>query len=145
MKHHTLDELRTVAEVQPCSAARPMSREERLDRWAELLERNPHWRLSTLFETEYQAPDVLAAMRNDHSPLSVAFGDPVLRAAGLSDDTFGEAKRFFELEDAQLHDVICYCHFGATVPAASAARQIRAMLAPPRIGLFAMLRQAVFG
>ncbi len=39
-------------------------------------------------------------MRSDHSPVSVAFSDPVLRVAGLSDDTFGEAKRFFELEDA---------------------------------------------
>jgi hypothetical protein len=144
MKYHTLDELRTVAEVEPYEA-RTMSWSERLDRWAELLERNPHWQLSTLNQTEFQMPDVRAAMRNDHSPFSIAFGDPVLRAAGLIDDTYGEAKRFFDLEDNQLHEIICYCHFGATVPAASAARQIRAIIAPPRIGVFTRLRHMVFG
>jgi hypothetical protein len=144
MKHLTLDELRTVAEVEPYSV-RPMAWSERLDRWAELLERNPHWRLSTFNQTEYQTPDVRAAMRSDGSPLSVAFSDPVLRAVGLNNDTYGEAKRFFDLEDGQLHEIICYCHFGATVPAASAARQIRAILAPPPIGFFARLRQIVFG
>jgi len=144
MKYHTLDELRTVAEVEP-HQARTMSRSERLVRWAELLERNPHWHLSTLHQTEYQAADIRAAMRSDHSPLSVAFSDPVLRAAGLSDDTYGEARRFFDLEDGQLHEIICYCHFGATVPAASAARHIRTLLAPPRVGFLARLRRFAFG
>jgi hypothetical protein len=144
MKYHTLDELRTVAEVEPYGV-RTMSWSERLDRWAELLERNPHWHLSTLHETEYQTPEIRAAMRSDHSPLSIAFADPVLRAAGLNDDTYGEAKRFFQLEDGQLHEIICYCHFGATVPAASAARQIRSMIGPPPTGFFARLRQMMFG
>lgn len=144
MKHLTLDELRAVAEVEP-DRARVMSWSERLDRWAELLERNPHWRLSTFNQTEYQTPDVQAAMRSDGSPLTVAFSDPVLRAAGLNNDTYGEAKRFFDLEDGQLHEIICYCHFGATVPAASAARQIRAILTPPPAGLFAILRRLMFG
>lgn len=144
MKYHTLDELRTVAGVEP-HGARTMSWSDRLDRWAELLERNPHWHLSTLHQTEYQTPDVRAAMRSEHSPLSIAFADPVLRAAGLAGDTYGEAMRFFDLEDNQLHEVICYCHFGATVPAAAAARQIRAMIEPPPTGLFARLRQRLFG
>jgi hypothetical protein len=60
-------------------------------------------------------------MRSDGSPISVAFADPVLRAAGLENDSYGEAKRFFELTDRQLHKIICYCHFGATVNAATAA------------------------
>jgi hypothetical protein len=50
-------------------------------------------------------------MRGDGSPISVAFEDPVLRAAGLENDNYGEAKRFFELTDGQLHEIICYCHF----------------------------------
>ena len=42
----------------------------------------------------------------------MAFNDPVLRAAGLRDDSYGEAKRFFELTDRQLHWLVCYCHYG---------------------------------
>ncbi|TCL72990.1 hypothetical protein [Rhizobium sp. BK251] len=144
MKYQTLEQLRSVAEIEDYPG-RTMSRSERLVRWAELLERNPHWRLSTLHQTEYQPPDMREAMRSDDSPISVAFKDPVLRAAGLADDSYGEAKRFFELDDWQLHEVICYCHFGATVAASTAASQIRAILAPKRASLFEVLRRMLVG
>jgi hypothetical protein len=66
-------------------------------------------------------------MREDNSPLTVAFDEPVLRSAGLKDDTFGEAARFFNLSDWELHNVLCYCHFGATVSAREVATRVRAM------------------
>ena len=84
-------------------------------------------------------------MRGDGSPISVAFEDPVLRAAGLENDSYGEAKRFFELTDRQLHKVICYCHFGATVNAATAAYHIRKALAGRQRGMFARLREMFVG
>lgn len=145
MKHHAIDELHTLAEVKEDFPRRALSRSERLQRWAELLERNPHRRLSTLHETEYQPARVRATMRSDGTPISVAFEDPVFRAAGLENDSYGEAKRFFELSDEQLHKVICYCHFGATVSASTAARHIRAMLVEKQPGLFARLRQIFLG
>ncbi|MER9237392.1 hypothetical protein NKI56_36630, partial [Mesorhizobium sp. M0622] len=126
MKHQTLEQLQIVAEIDQDYLRQTMSRSERLERWAELLERNPDRRLSTLHQTEYQPVRARAAMRGDGSPIAVAFEDPVLRAAGLENDNYGEAKRFFELTDGQLHEIICYCHFGATVSAATAARHIRA-------------------
>ncbi|MDP9812634.1 hypothetical protein J2W42_005504 [Rhizobium tibeticum] len=49
-------------------------------------------------------------------PIAVAYEDAVFRAEGLSDDTYGEAKRFFELSDWQLHRFVCSCHSGTTVP-----------------------------
>ena len=67
-------------------------------------------------------------MRYVATPISVAFADPVLRAAGLKNDTYGEAKRFFEISDTALHDVLCYCHHGATMTAASAAERVRAII-----------------
>ncbi|QRM53745.1 hypothetical protein [Sinorhizobium sp. BG8] len=140
MKHHAVEHLQIVAKVEHEYPARPMSRLERLERWAELLERNPHRLLSTLHQTEYQPAALRAAMRDDDTPISVAFEDPVLRAAGLEDDSYGSAKQFFELSDKQLHKVICYCHFGATVSAATAARYIRTEFAAPRHGIFARLR-----
>jgi hypothetical protein len=143
MKHHALEQLQTVAEVDQDYPRRAMSRNERLERWAALLERNPDRRLSTLHQTEYQPARGRAAMRSDGSPISVAFEDPVLRAAGLENDSYGEAKRFFELTDHQLHVVICYCHFGETLSAATAAHHIRRALSGRQRGMFIRLR-AVF-
>ncbi|MDW9641368.1 hypothetical protein GOB48_05920 [Sinorhizobium meliloti] len=145
MKHQAIEQLQAVAEVKQDLPRRTLSRKERLERWAELLERDPHRRLSTLHETEYQPARVRAAMRGDGSPISVAFEDPVLRTAGMENDSYGEARRFFELSDEQLHKVICYCHFGATVSASTAARHIRAMLVEKQPGLFARLRQMFVG
>ncbi|KQV70243.1 hypothetical protein [Rhizobium sp. Root1220] len=143
MKHQTLEQLQNIAEIEPACSQRIMLRGERLQRWAQDLERSPHRRLATLYQTEHQPACVTALMRSDNSPLTVAFEDPILRAAGLQNDTYGETKRFFELADEELHDIICYCHFGATVSASAAARHIRAAVATERPGLFARLR-AIF-
>jgi hypothetical protein len=139
MKHQTFDQLQGVAEVHPGYV---LSRGERLERWAQLLERNPERRLSTLHQTEYQPDGARATMRADETAISVAFQDDVLRGAGMKDDTYGEAKRFFELTDAQLHEVICYCHFGASVSAATAARHIRAVAEGKQLGMFARVQEA---
>lgn len=143
MKHQTLEQLRELGAVEQTWQPAAMSRRERLERWAELLEKTPDQHFETLHETEHQSRETRAMMRCDTSPISVAFSDPILRAAGLQNDTFGEAKRFFELSDGQLHDVTCYCRFGTTVRGADAARCIRAMLRPV-IGFLTRLG-AVFG
>jgi hypothetical protein len=49
----------------------------------------------------------------------------VLRSAGLRNDTFGEAVRFFGLPKWQLHAVVCSCHFGETMAAEDAAARVR--------------------
>lgn len=143
MKHHVLEKLQSVAEVDHDCPRPAMSRSERLERWAQLLERNPDRRLATLNQTEYQPVIARAAMRADGSPISVAFEDPVLRAAGMENDSYGEAKWFFELTDKQLHKVICYCHFGPTVNAATVAHHIRKL--PARRGIFARLLETFVG
>ena len=74
MKHQRLDELQTVAEVKQ-QPPQEMTRSERLLRWAELLDRNPGRRLSTLNQTEYQPAAARELMRCDGSPLTVAFED----------------------------------------------------------------------
>ena len=144
MKHQTIEQLQVIAEVEQ-DYPQTMSRSARLERWAELLEQNPDRRLSTLHQTEYQSANARAFMRGDNSPLTVAFEDPVLRSAGLKNDSYGEAKRFFEMSDRQLHEVICYCHFGATVKATTAARHIRAALTGSQSGIFDRLRGAFVG
>jgi hypothetical protein len=124
MEYKTVEQLERVAEIHP----RIMSRTEKLQHWAELLDREPNRSLYTFFETEYESPAERAALQRDNSAVSVAFEDPVLRATGLKDDTYGEAKRFFELSDWELHRIVCYCHYGATMSARTAASAVRAIM-----------------
>jgi hypothetical protein len=141
MKHQTLDQLQAVAEVGE-RYPETLSRVERLQRWVKCLEADPARLLFTLRETEHQSTKFRDEMRCDDSPISVAFADSILRASGLANDTYGEAKRFFELTDGQLHDVICYCHYGETLKAATAARNVRSILAP---GVLARFRDTFMG
>ena len=97
MKHQTLDQLHAIAEVQSEPTRPALTRRQRLQRWVDLLERQPDRCLRALTGTEYQPASVRDTMRVAGSPITVAFEDPILRAEGLKDDTYGEAKRFFEM------------------------------------------------
>ncbi|MFK0693102.1 hypothetical protein ACFX5Q_33950 [Mesorhizobium sp. IMUNJ 23033] len=127
MKHQTLDQLHAVAKVES-SAIYSMTRNQRIERWAELLDQRPERCLGAFTGTEYLRPEARDKVRGEGSPITVAFEDPVLRALGLKDDTYGEAKRFFELDDWHLHDIVCDCHVGATMQARWAAGRVRATI-----------------
>jgi hypothetical protein len=128
MKHQTLDQLYAVARIEPSAPHLEMTRNERITRWAELLEQNPERCLGALTGTEHLHPEARAMARGEGSAIAVAFEDTALRASGLRDDTYGEAKRFFELNDWQLHDIVCDCHVGATMKARWAAARVRAII-----------------
>ncbi len=142
MKHHNFDQLRTLAKIDQ-DYPQLMSRRKRLQRWIELLEADPSRVLSTLHETEYLPQAKRDALRCDNSVISIAFSDPILRASGMQSDTYGEAKRFFELSDRQLHRIVCDCHFGAIVSTAKVARFIRVKHVESGNGFWARLR-AIF-
>ncbi|KPH07520.1 hypothetical protein CO657_34160 (plasmid) [Rhizobium acidisoli] len=144
MEQYALEQLKTIAKVSTTCKRLELTRRERILRWAESLERSPRPFLKTLHETEYQPIADRIAMRDDDTPISVAFADPILRAAGMEDDSYGEAKRFFELSDGELHELVCFCHFGERVSAATVARRVRKMADPKPSGFFAQLR-AFFG
>ena len=144
MEQYALDQLKTIAKVSTTYKRLEMTRRERLERWAESLEGSARPFLATLHETEYQPIDVRLALRDDDTPISVAFADPILRAAGMENDSYGEAKRFFELSDEQLHGLVCFCHYGERVSAATVARRLRKMANRNASGFFAQLR-AFFG
>lgn len=104
-----------------------LTRSERLAHWAKALDRRKDARLRTLHQTEFAPRAERLLMREDNSPLTVAFEDPILRSAGLSDDTYGEAVRFFKLSDWELHSILCYCHCGEEVSAGDTAARVRAI------------------
>lgn len=145
MEHRTFDVLERVAEVHVSHTPLPaLSREERLTRWAELLENQPDRLLRTLPGTEYRPSETRDSIRTPDSPISIALQDPILNADGLKGDSYGDAKGYFALSDHQLHDIVCYCHFGQTVSAGEAARHVRAAIGGPAgMGTLARLRQAI--
>jgi hypothetical protein len=129
MLYRSLDRIAAEADVLAApdlSASLELSRRKRLERWAELLEREPGRRLRALHGIEYGTPEERIACRADGSPLAVAYADPVLRVAGLEGDTVGDAAEFFGLSHEQLHDLLCFCHHGGTVAASTVAAQVRA-------------------
>jgi hypothetical protein len=144
MEHKTLERLREVAEILPnWRTPRPMSRYERLQRWADALEREGGRQLNTLFRIEYAPRSERGRMRVDDSLLSVAYADPHLRAEGLAGDTVADATSFFGLGERELHDITSFCHYGPTIAAATAASQIRATAALRRHETRPMLACAV--
>ena len=125
MQQKPLSEIRAIADVEPAQS-RSLTRRERLERWADLLDREPSRRLKTLHEIELQPRSKRDEMRADGgSPLSVAYADPVLRTEGLASDKLGDAITFFELSDGQVHRLLCSCMYGVRMEAGAAARQIR--------------------
>lgn len=71
MEQYALDQLKTIAKVSPTCKRLEITRRERLERWAESLERSPRPFLKTLHETEYQpmADRLALKMTAPRSPL----------------------------------------------------------------------------
>lgn len=139
MQYQRLDQLRAhaaVAEAHP-----PMTREQRLRRWADVLKRHGARPLEALRWVEFYAEPERRRLRRDGSPIALAFADPVLRAEGLAGDTLGDAQLFFGLSDDEAHQLLCDCHYQGTLTGRNAARRIRAVARP---GLFSRLAQAFF-
>jgi len=124
MEHRTSTEVKGLAEV---IHPQKLSERERLERWALALDKCKGTRLRTLRETEYKPANEQSALRQENSPLTVAFEDPILRSAGLTSDKFGDVARFFGLSHWQLHEVVCSCHFGETVAAEAVATRLRGL------------------
>ena len=123
MQYRSMAQIAGEAEVLK---APRLSRRGRLERWAEELAHQPE-RLRAIPEVEHGGRREREARRADGSPLTVAYEDPVLRAAGLCGDTIGDAAAFFGLSHAQLHHLVCYCHHGLTMDPQATAARVRAL------------------
>ena len=127
MEHKALFEIDQVAErIASSDVFKPMSRQERLERWAFLLEGLRDKPLKALMRVEFLPEHERAVVRADDSPLSVAYGDPALRAAGLQSDRYGDGMNFFELSNRQAHYLLCDCHYHGSMTASTVAARVRA-------------------
>ena len=125
MKHTPVAEISRVADVHAIPLKPPMTRVERLERWAEALDREPDRVLTSIEEIEWKPEAERRAMRADDTALTVALEDPVLRAEGLASDRLGDAMAFFRLTDADAHFALCSCVYGQSMQAGVAARRVR--------------------
>jgi hypothetical protein len=128
MEHKPLSEIQTVAYVtRGWGAAKKMSRRERLERWAMLLEQEPSRTLKPLVRVEFLPRREREMLRRDESPLTVAYADPVLRHEGLDSDCLGAAMDFFDLSDREAHYLLCDCHYhgGMTMTPDTVSKRIQ--------------------
>lgn len=129
MEYRNLEQISADAEIR--SMFRPddtvLSKRERLERWATLLERQPERELRSIHGTEYGTRAERLAKRADGSPLSIAFSDPLLREEGLRGDRVGDAAEFFGLSEHHVHDLVCYCHNGLTLAPSTVAARVRSL------------------
>lgn len=102
-----------------------MSRTERLERWAEVLEQAPTQTLAPFRDVEFLMQQTRTALHTPHSPLAVAYGDPALRREGLPSDRFGDGAEFFQLSPHQAHRILCSCGYFGVMRASEVARRIR--------------------
>lgn len=129
MRHQRIEDIGAGAALTLVGAP-TLSRRERMERWAELLERDPQRRLKALSRVEYVPEQDRARLRGSDTPISVAFADPVLRAAGLEGDTLGHAQKFFELSSGEAHHLLCDCHYLGRMDGETVARRVRAAARP---------------
>ncbi|MGH6644622.1 MAG: hypothetical protein ACRED3_18185 [Bradyrhizobium sp.] len=124
MKHQSLDELKVKADVVPLEPGRPaMSRRERIERWAAVLEQHQD-PLTPLLRIETYSREARRSLRGDRSPIAVAFSDPILRADGLAGDTLGDAQSYFQLSSGKAHRLLCDCHYRGTMTGSKVAARL---------------------
>jgi hypothetical protein len=126
MEYRPLNDVEQIAQVFR-AGSRLMSRAERLERWATLLEQSQDRRLRPLMRIEFLSKEERMLARADDTPLSIAHDDPVLRAQGLNGDTVGDAISFFNLSDEELHHLVCDCHYHGTMTGKAVADRVRSV------------------
>lgn len=124
MKYRTFEDMMRVADLAQVGHAR-MSRRERLERWAELLMQEPDRRLRPLYRLEFMPLRERVGMRDDDTPLAVAYHDPLLRREGLAGDRVGDAMQFFDLSSRDVHFLVCDCYYQGSMTASMVAAQVR--------------------
>jgi hypothetical protein len=129
MEQKSAQELRAFAEISS-DPPPPLGRKERLERWADLLDRDPQRRISLVRELEFASRSAQADMRADESALSIAYDDPLFRSLGLKSDRVGDGKEFFGLTESQAHRLLCSCMHGMSMRAGDAAHMVRTIADP---------------
>lgn len=114
-----------LAEVQAKHPVAPMSKAEKLAKWADLIEAHPH-SLFLYSNLEHWGPQHLGDSHyvTSYPPtaISLALGHDAFKAESIG-ETVGSAIKFFDLSLAELHEFSCDC--GGSISNKEQARRIR--------------------
>lgn len=101
-------ELERLSTSNPAVTPHVMSRRDKLMRLAKIVRESV--RQFIIFSNlEHCAPYQRSALQHPNSAFAAAAADPILKDAGLSDGTVGNAEAFFELNLQDLHTFSCNC------------------------------------
>lgn len=117
--------------IQAIAVPPPMTRRDKLLRWADLIERY-NGDLVIFHKLEYVSPCHLGSYGGHGSAFGVASGDPVFRDAGLAGGTASDAMNFFELSQEELHEFSCDC--GGHISNTMMAARVRRLAGPGQSG-----------
>lgn len=123
MKHQSPEQMREAAAVF-ATPAPTMTRKDRLERWADLLDAHGG-PLEALRRIEYLTDAERRAYRGTNTPLNVAYADPVLRRDGLGGDTLGDSMDYFEMNAEDAHHLLCDCHYMGSLTGHGLAARLR--------------------
>ncbi|KAF2989923.1 hypothetical protein MJC1_03061 [Methylocystis sp. MJC1] len=109
--------------IKDTPASAPVSRPDCPD-WA--LRRLRLERLARLVEAEKEPVRLFStmecyprkkrlALRQNGSPLAIAFKDSIFRIEGLAGDSVADGVSFFKLSLAEAHTLLCDCHYGGVL------------------------------
>ena len=125
MKHLSPEQLREAAVIVAANPITTMTRRERLNRWAELLDQHAG-SMEALYRIEHLPAAERRAYRGGEStPLAVAYRDPVLRGDGLAGNTLGDAMDYFAMNDEDAHHLLCDCHYMGSLTGHNLAARLR--------------------
>jgi hypothetical protein len=138
MESRTKEEIAKIArfaEVQDGDAKEPrwLIRRRRLQRLADLIDAHKE-PLQLFLAMEWVPKKERPALRQDGSPLAIAYGDPLFRIEGLRGDSVGDAMAFFQLSLRQVHAMFCECGYSHSL------EQDTAKLVAQRVRSFAKRR-----
>jgi hypothetical protein len=126
MEHQSLEAIARKAKIVRFDAESRRLRRHRIERWAMLIERY-RGPLRPLFRVESFDMKQRQDLRDDASPVNVAFQDPVLRSEGLTGDRLGDAQAFFGLSDGEAHYLLCDCHYNGSMTSVMVAARLRSV------------------
>ena len=86
-----------------------MTRREKLLRFAAIVRSNRDRPFYLYHNLEGYNPEQLNSIGLGESAFAAAAADPILRDAGLTGNSVGDAQRFFELSQHELHEFSCNC------------------------------------
>ena len=113
--------------VELTLATPPVTKRQRLQRFADVIRSGPPCPLHLFINLEYRDAGEWKYLSHPGSPFALAAQDNVLYAAGLRSGSVGDAQRFFELSREELAEFSCVC--GGSIDSNEMAERIERIAA----------------